>query len=355
MPRPQPIDRSSTRRTTARGRGRTVEIERVVIPSIPLVEAREQFLLGLRYKTSRLSGRRLTATTADKYRSWLNRFEKWLVATGLPLDLGELTEDDFRQLQADVLDDIDDGHLQESSAATYVRAIKTLFADTWERLELEPAANPILKLRAGTQQAVDFPLFKPEHVHALLRATMRSRPPNIAPWIPYRDQALLASFFDLGWRVGEAAQARLEDVDLRAGYVTIPRENVKLRHKGRVVGLNPETGRTLKVWIEKWRPSVPNQFLFVNEDGDRMPPNAIRKMFRRLARAGGIPAEAARVSPHTCRHYFAVQWARNHPGDLAGLQRVLGHSSVRTTQIYFERAEDLGAVERQQSMPSNWR
>jgi site-specific recombinase XerD len=273
--------------------------------------------VGLRYKTSRLSGRRLTAATADKYRSWLTRFEKWLVEAGLPLDLGALTDDDFRQMQADVLDDIDDGRLQESSAATYVRAIKTLFADTWERLELEPAANPILKLRAGTQQAVDFPLFKPEHVQALLRATMRTRPGNIAPWIAYRDQALLACFFDLGWRVGEASQARLEDVDLRAGYVTIPRENVK--------------------------------------DGDRLPPNAIRKMFRRLARAGGIPAEAARVSPHTCRHYFAVQWARHHPGDLAGLQRVMGHSSVRTTQIYFERAEDLGAVERQQSMPSNWR
>jgi len=35
--------------------------------------------------------------------------------------------------------------------------------------------------------------------------------------------------------------------------------------------------------------------------------------------------------------------------------RVLGHASIRTTQIYFVRAEDLGAVERQQSMPSNWR
>jgi len=54
---------------------------------------------------------------------------------------------------------------------------------------------------------------------------------------------------------------------------------------------------------------------------------------------------------HRSPHYFAVQWARNHPGDLAGL----GHASVRTTQIYFERAEDLGAVERQQSMPFNWR
>ncbi len=68
-----------------------------------------------------------------------------------------------------------------------------------------------------------------------------------------------------------------------------------------------------------------------------------------------IPSDSARVSPHTCRHYSAVQWALNHPGDLAGLQRVLGHTSIRTTQIYFSRADDLGAVERQQHMRSNWR
>jgi site-specific recombinase XerD len=125
--------------------------------------------------------------------------------------------------------------------------------------------------------------------------------------------------------------------------------------EGRMVGLNPDTGRLLKAWVDKYRPSLPNQYLFVNDEGDRCSPGCIRKMFRRLARAGGISKEAARVSPHTCRHYFAVQWARQHPGDLAGLQRVLGHASIRTTQIYFERAEDLGAVERQQAMPSNWR
>ncbi len=333
----------------------TVEVQTIVIPSIPLVEARERFLTNLRWKTSRLSGKRLTASTADKYRYWLQRFERWLVAADLPLDLGDLTTDDLHRLQADILDELDEGRLQESSAATYVRCIKTLFRDTWEALSLDPSTSPSLKIRAGNQQSVDFPLFKPEHVKALMRAAGRARGSNMAPWIPFRDQTVLACFLDLGWRVGEASQALLDDVDFRAGYFTIPRENVKQRHKGRVVGLNPETGRILKAWVEKWRPSVPNRFLFVTDDGGRFVPSSIRKMFWRLARVGGIPSDAARVSPHTCRHYFAVEWARNHPGDLAGLQRVLGHASIRTTQIYFERADDLGAVERQQMMPSNWR
>ncbi len=119
--------------------------------------------------------------------------------------------------------------------------------------------------------------------------------------------------------------------------------------------MNQETGRLLKAWVESWRPPVTNSFLFIGDEGRHFPPGSIRQMFRRLAKASGIRSDAARVSPHTCRHYFAVQWARSHPGDLAGLQRVLGHASIQTTQIYFARANDLGAVERQQSMRSNWR
>src|SRR5581483_6126219 len=280
MAQPRPIDRPISHR---RAGGRTVEVQTVVIPPIPLVEARDQFLANLRWKTSRLSGKRITASTADKYRYWLRRFEKWLVENGLPLDLGGLTAEDFRQLQSDILDDIDGGTLQESSAATYTRSIKTLFADTWEQLSLEALTNPALVLRAGSHQAVDFPLFQEDHVRSLMKATLRLRAPNIPPWIAYRDQAVLACFFDLGWRVGEAYRAELDDVDFKTGYVTIPRENVKNRYKGRSVGLNPETGRLLKNWVEKWRPSFPNRYLFVSLQGGPFTPLAVRRMFRRLA------------------------------------------------------------------------
>ena len=70
----------------------------------------------MRWKTSRITGRRLTAATADKYRNWLNRFERWIIANEIELDLGLLTEDDMRHLESDVLDEIDDRTLEESSA-----------------------------------------------------------------------------------------------------------------------------------------------------------------------------------------------------------------------------------------------
>ncbi len=81
-----------------------------------------------------------------------------------------------------------------------------------------------------------------------------------------------------------------------------------------------------------------------------------RQMFRRLAKAAGIPPKLARSSPHTGRHHVAVQWAAEaHSGDLAGLQRALGHTNYRSTKRYIERAEDIGATERQQEMTPNWR
>jgi integrase len=333
---------------------RVVALQTIDIPSIPFAAARERFLSELRWKTSRITRRHTAPGTISKYWYWLRRLERWLIDTDRSLDLGMLGDDAVHALQASVVEEIDAGTLQESSANTYLRCVKTFFNHVWMELGLEPSSNPARKLQAGGQGVGEFPLFTREHVRALMNATMRPRGVLVPPWIPFPDRVVLATFLDLGWRVGEASKAVLDDVDLRGRFVTIRKENVKV-FRGRVVGLNMETGRLLQTWMTRWRPAVPHMYLFVNDDGSQFSPDAIRKMFRRLAVAAGIPAEVARCSPHSCRHYFPVQWATSHPGDLAGLQRVLGHSSYRSTKGYIERAEDIGAAERHQEMAPNWR
>ena len=333
---------------------RMVTVQSYDIPSIPLVEARTRFLAELRWQTSRVTRRRIADGTIAKYHHWLNRFERWLVRHDLPLDLGAIDDDVLGRLQTTVFEEIDEGELSASSASTYIRCIKALFTHTWTRLRLEASTNPALRLHPSSQSVPEFPLFKPEHVRALMAATMRDRGPLVAPWMRYRDRVVVATFLDLGWRAGEASKATLDDVDLRGRYVTIRKENVKV-FRGRIVGLNLDISRLLKAWIEQWRPAVPHLYLFVSDDGRQLTARAMAQMFRRLAHAADIPPELARSSPHTCRHYFAVQWAMRHPGDLAGLQRVLGHTTYRSTQRYIERAEDIGAVSRQQELPPNWR
>lgn len=100
---------------------RVVAIQSFDIPSIPLAEARERFLTEMRWETSKITKRRISEATLTKYRDWLKRFERWLVANRAPLDLGVLDDDVISRLQVSVLEEIDDGVLRDSSASTYLR------------------------------------------------------------------------------------------------------------------------------------------------------------------------------------------------------------------------------------------
>ena len=51
----------------------------------------------------------------------------------------------------------------------------------------------------------------------------------------------------------------------------------------------------------------------------------------------GLPAE---VSAHWLRHTFATRYLAAHPGDLVGLARLLGHTSLDTTGIYVQPTEE---------------
>lgn len=155
---------------------------------------------ALRWQTSKVTRRRITESTVTKYRDWLKRFERWLAANEIPLDLGMIEDEVIRRLQSSILQEIDDGELKESSANTYVRCIKSFFNQTLASLTLEPGTNPTLQMHPGAQTIGEFPLFKPEHVRALMAATMRDRGSLVTPWIAHRDRIVLATFFDLGWR-----------------------------------------------------------------------------------------------------------------------------------------------------------
>ena len=60
----------------------------------------------------------------------------------------------------------------------------------------------------------------------------------------------------------------------------------------------------------------------------------------RLCAARGVLAPESQVSAHTLRHTFAMAYLTHHPGDLAGLATILGHSSLDITRIYANPTTD---------------
>jgi site-specific recombinase XerD len=99
--------------------------------------------------------------------------------------------------------------------------------------------------------------------------------------------------------------------------------------------------RTIPISVEcrkalfRLRPSGrsgPGRYVFTTSSGGRMSyRNAFRDLKELCLRAG---VEGPHVRPHNIRHYFAVTFLRAG-GDLYRLSRILGHSSISTTQLYL--------------------
>jgi integrase/recombinase XerD len=145
---------------------------------------------------------------------------------------------------------------------------------------------------------------------------------------------------DTGLRISEALGLRRQDVDL---------ENLVLHVLGkgmveRLVPLSLEGRKLLYRYISKQgAASVGTGYVFGTSRGTRVSVRNAERDLKLLFGAAGITG--VRCSPHTLRHSFAVQYLRRG-GNVEYLRRILGHTSITTTQRYLASlgVEDLGAV-----------
>jgi integrase/recombinase XerC len=193
-----------------------------------------------------------------------------------------------------------------------------------------------LKLVRTTRSTRPMGLAEPE-VHALLRLAGES-----GHGLAKRNYALVQLMVQAGLRVGEVAALRVADITAheRSGLVRI-REGKGL--KAREVPLNATARRALRLYLDN-RGAAPEEPLFLSGRGGSMPTRTIQAVVAHLARRAGI--YRVRVSSHTLRHTFALNYLRQNPGKLVELAGLLGHESLDTTAIYTrpsgeELAQDL--------------
>jgi site-specific recombinase XerD len=162
-----------------------------------------------------------------------------------------------------------------------------------------------------------------------------------------RSAAIVTLLYDTGMRAGELVGMQLADIRFDTGEISV----VGKGEKQRIVVAGRLALRALRRYLEIRREGIGRNEdrVFTNSTGMPTTTGDIGHIFRRLRRRCGIE----RLHAHLLRHSFAVQFLRNG-GDVLTLQRLLGHSSVATTNRYVTLASvDLVNAHRRNSPLDN--
>ena len=139
-----------------------------------------------------------------------------------------------------------------------------------------------------------------------------------------RDRALLELFYSSGLRLAELCALRWRDLDLHGGEVRVLGKGSKTR----IVPVGSHARAALAAWGADVG-VVADAPVFPGRRGP-ISPRAVQSRLRTLAQRQGI---WKRVHPHLLRHSFASHVLESS-GDLRGVQELLGHADIATTQIY---------------------
>jgi integrase/recombinase XerC len=148
------------------------------------------------------------------------------------------------------------------------------------------------------------------------------------PRLALRDQAIMELLYSSGLRLSELTGLNLTALHIadRTAHVT------GKGRKDRVVPVGSKAIAALKRWLsQRSTLAKPDETaVFVGRNGRRLGARSIQLRLAKLGLKQGLPV---RLHPHLFRHSFATHLLESSQ-DLRGVQELLGHADISTTQVY---------------------
>ncbi|HET9553140.1 MAG TPA: tyrosine recombinase XerC [Anaeromyxobacteraceae bacterium] len=165
-------------------------------------------------------------------------------------------------------------------------------------------------------------------------AALVEAPAALAGPLALRDRAYLELLYASGLRVSELTGLDVGGVDLAQGLVRV----LGKRRKERIVPVGKTACQAIARYLDEARPVLAagpdfaraGHALFLNFRGGRLTSRSVARLLEKWVREAGLPRH---VHPHVLRHCFATHLLGNG-ADLRGIQELLGHASLSTTQRY---------------------
>jgi integrase/recombinase XerC len=200
------------------------------------------------------------------------------------------------------------------------RATDDAGAGQIERDSPQVFTNPALEIRAPKAKRA-----LPITLDADQMAKLLELPPGDA--FTARDRAIMELLYSSGLRLSELVGLNLTDLLADNTVHVIGKGN-----KARIVPVGSKAREALAAWKQE-RASLakPDELaLFVGKSGRRLGPWGVQSRVAHWARQQGLQQH---VHPHLFRHSFATHLLESS-GELRGVQELLGHADISTTQIY---------------------
>lgn len=264
--------------------------------------------------------KRLDWKTLKAYRIDLHQYE--LFCSTLTDYLSKVTVDNFiTELHK---------HYKPKTAKRKIASLKAFF-HYMEYRELL-SENPFAKLDIRFREAKLLPKTIPFHNIQTFLATLYAQKEQASSEYQLRccirDIAVIELLFATGMRISELCSLKPSDIDLTSNTILIYGKG----SKERILQLgNPEVIAALNLYQETFKENIDVcGYFFVNRLQHKLSDQSVRFMINRYAALAGI---SQHITPHMFRHSFATLLLEQDV-DIRYIQKMLGHSSISTTEIY---------------------
>lgn len=261
--------------------------------------------------------RRSSIHTVKNYMVDLTQFSKFLTAGKKTSKIHEIDHSIVREYLSTLF-----GNKNPTSIARKLSSIRSFFNYCIKRGLLKN--NPAKEVSAPKVPKRVPKFLTVDEVFALLDS-----PDNNAV-LGRRDKAILELLYASGLRVSELVGLNIPDADLEGGTVRVLGKG----RKERIVPVGKKACDALRNYLDL-RPALvsaasDHNAVFVNRNGTRLSTRSVERLMLKYLKLSGIQKTA---TPHVLRHTFATHLL-NAGADMRGIQELLGHSSLSTTQKY---------------------
>jgi site-specific recombinase XerD len=278
-----------------------------------------------------------SALTIQEYEHFLLHFSKWLndnyPTVKNPEDLSLDIVSKYRVYLAR-LKTKNGKYLKQITQSYYIIAIRSFLRYLLVQRDINTLSPDKIELPKQGQRLVNF--LSIEQIDRLLKSPQITDENGINI-IGLRDKAILETLFSTGMRVSEISRLNRDQVDLQ-------RQEFGIRGKGnkvRVVFLSDTAVHWIKEYLNQRDDHYQPLFIryggpgikgIIDKKGEklRLSVRSIQRIVDFYAKKSGLPLK---VTPHVIRHSFATDLLIAG-ADLRSVQEMLGHASIRTTQVY---------------------